>query len=46
MDYVILILLIVVALFLLISFGLIILASGPTDEEIEMRKEIDNFYKD
>ena len=45
MDYVILILLIVVV-FLLISFGLIILAACPTDEEIEMRKEIDNYYKD
>ena len=45
MDYIILILLILVVLFL-ISFGLIISVACPTDEEIEMRKEIDNPYKD
>ena len=42
MDYVILILLIVVVLFLVISLGLIVLGAPPTDEEIEMWEEIDN----
>lgn len=45
MDYVILILLIAV-IFLLIPFGLLILAAFPTDEEIEMWEEIGNPYKD
>lgn len=42
MDYVILILLIGVVLFLFISLGLIILGACPTDEEIEMWEEIGN----
>ena len=46
MDYVILILLIGVVLFLFILLGLIILGAPPTDEEIKMWEEIDNPYKD
>ena len=42
MDYVVLILLIAVIIILLI----IVLGACPTDEEIEMWKENDNFYKD
>lgn len=46
MDYVILILLIAVVLFLFILLGLIVLGAPPTDEEIEMWEEINNPYKD
>lgn len=42
MDYVILILLIGVVIFLIISLALIVLGACPTDEEIEMWEEIDN----
>lgn len=41
MDYVILILLIGVVIFLVISLGLIVLGACPTDEEIEMWEEMD-----
>ena len=42
MDYVILILLIGVVIFLVISLALIVLGACPTDEEIKMWEEIDN----
>ena len=42
MDYVILILLIGVVIFLVISLGLIVLGACPTDEEIEMWEEMDS----
>lgn len=42
MNYVIISLLIVVALFFIIALGLIVASACPSDEEIKMWEELDN----